>query len=35
MRAIIRDSFELRTYEPAGKADWIQAYARFRGILAA
>jgi rhamnulokinase len=36
MRRIIRDSFELRTYEPAGKAaDWKAAYGRFRQILEA
>jgi rhamnulokinase len=35
IRAIIRESFELRTYEPADTAAWDTAYARFRGILAA
>jgi rhamnulokinase len=35
IRAIIRESFELRTYEPADAAVWDTAYARFRGILAA
>jgi rhamnulokinase len=35
MRAIIRGSFELRTYEPADTAAWDAAYARFRGVLAA
>jgi rhamnulokinase len=35
IRAIIRDSFELRTYEPSGPGSWDPAYLRFRGILAA
>ncbi len=35
MRAIIRGSFELRTYEPADTAAWEAAYSRFRGVLAA
>ena len=35
IRAIIRGSFELRTYEPSGKASWDAAYARFRGLLPA
>ena len=35
MRAIIRESFELRTYEPADTAAWNAAYARFRDVLAA
>ena len=35
MRAIIRESFELRTYEPADTAAWDAAYARFRDVLAA
>jgi rhamnulokinase len=35
MRAIIRESFELRTYEPADTAAWDAAYARFRNVLAA
>ena len=35
MRAIIRESFELRTYEPADTAAWEATYARFRGVLAA
>ena len=34
IRAIIRDSFELRTYEPAGTAAWDRAKARFLEILA-
>ena len=33
MRAIIRESFELRTYEPADTAAWEAAYARFCEIL--
>jgi hypothetical protein len=35
MRAIIRESFELRTYEPTDTAAWDAAYARFRNVLAA
>jgi rhamnulokinase len=36
MRSIVRDSFEPRTYEPAGTAaDWDAAYVRFREILEA
>ena len=35
IRAIIRESFELRTYEPADTAAWNAAYARFRDVLAA
>ena len=36
LRTIIRDSFELLTYEPAGTAAaWDAAYGRFRQILAA
>ena len=35
MRAIIRESFELRTYEPADTAAWDAASARFRDVLAA
>jgi len=36
MRAIIRDSFELRTYTPSGtEAAWDAAYVRFRGLLEA
>ncbi len=35
IRDIVRDSFELRTYEPAGGAAWDAAYARFRGLAAA
>jgi rhamnulokinase len=35
MRAIIRESFELRTYEPADTATWDTAYARYRNVLAA
>jgi rhamnulokinase len=35
IRAIIRDSFELRTYAPSGLGAWDPAYLRFRGILAA
>lgn len=36
IRAIIRDSFELRTYEPGGTREgWEEAYARFRAILGA
>jgi rhamnulokinase len=36
MRAIIRDSFKLRTYRPGGTgADWEAAYSRFRQILEA
>ena len=35
MRAIIRASFELRTYEPADTAAWDAAYSRFRDVLAA
>lgn len=35
MRAIIRGSFALRTYEPADTAAWDAAYSRFRDILAA
>lgn len=33
MRAIIRESFELRTYEPEDTAAWDAAYVRFREIL--
>ncbi|MBE3126145.1 MAG: rhamnulokinase [Acidobacteria bacterium] len=33
IRAIIRESFELRTYEPASTAAWDAAYVRFREIL--
>jgi len=35
IRAIIRESFELRAYEPADTATWDAAYARFRDVLAA
>jgi rhamnulokinase len=35
IRAIIRGSFELRTYEPADTATWDTAYARFKDVLAA
>ncbi|TFG55010.1 MAG: hypothetical protein E4H35_06520 [Candidatus Aminicenantes bacterium] len=35
MRAIIRGSFELRTYQPTDTAAWDAAYARFREVLAA
>jgi len=35
MRATIRESFDLRTYEPAGTAVWEAAYGRFREILKA
>jgi len=36
MRAIIRESFELRTYAPSGsQAAWDAAYVRFRGLLEA
>jgi rhamnulokinase len=35
IRAIIRESFELRTYEPADTAAWDVAYARFRDVLTA
>jgi rhamnulokinase len=35
IRAIIRGSFELRTYEPEDTAAWDAAYARFREVLAA
>jgi rhamnulokinase len=36
MRAIIRASFELRTYAPSGsQAAWDAAYVRFRGLLEA
>jgi len=35
MRAIIRGSFELQTYEPADTAAWDAAYSRFRDVLAA
>jgi len=35
LRSIVRDSFELRTYEPAGAADWDEAYGRFKGVLEA
>ena len=34
IRTIIRDSFDLRTYEPAGIAAWDEAAARFRALLA-
>ena len=33
IRAIIRESFELRTYEPEDTAAWDAAYVRFREIL--
>ncbi len=35
MRAIIRGSFDLRTYEPADTEAWDAAYVRFRDVLAA
>ena len=36
MRAIVRASFELRTYEPGrARRDWDAAYARFREVLGA
>jgi rhamnulokinase len=35
MRAIIRESFALRTYEPADTAAWDAAYSNFRDVLAA
>jgi len=35
IRAIIRESFELRTYAPADTAAWDAAYARFRDVIAA
>jgi rhamnulokinase len=34
IRAIVRDSFEPRTFEPSGKAAWDAAYRRFREVLA-
>jgi rhamnulokinase len=33
IRAIIRESFDLRTYEPSGTAGWDQAYSGFLEIL--
>jgi rhamnulokinase len=35
MRAIIRGSFELKTYQPTDTAAWDAAYARFREVLTA
>jgi rhamnulokinase len=35
MRTIIRDSFDLRAYEPSATAVWEEAYSRFRQILGA
>jgi hypothetical protein len=33
MRAIIRESFEPRSYQPSGRVpDWEAAAARFRGL---
>ncbi|HPW18146.1 MAG TPA: rhamnulokinase family protein [Candidatus Aminicenantes bacterium] len=32
IRAVIRDSFDLRTYEPAGRAGWDLAYGRLRAL---
>ncbi len=33
IRAIIRNSIELKTYEPSGSGDWAQAYERFGTVL--
>jgi rhamnulokinase len=33
IRAIMRQSVELKTYAPSGRADWERAYERFGGIL--
>ncbi len=35
IRTIVRDSFDLTTYTPGGKASWDAAYARFRDLIAA
>ena len=35
IRAVVRRSFELATYEPSGKSAWDAAYAHFREIVAA
>jgi rhamnulokinase len=34
-RAIVRESFEVKTYTPGGGADWQKAYARFKDLLKA
>jgi hypothetical protein len=33
-RAVVADSFALKTYEPMGDGDWREARDRFRGIAA-
>jgi rhamnulokinase len=33
IRAIIRNSIELKTYEPSGSGDWERAYERFGSVL--
>lgn len=33
IRAVVRESFELRAFQPAGSSDWDQAYGRFLEIL--
>ena len=32
IRAIVRNSVNVRTYQPAGRADWDRAYERFRDV---
>jgi rhamnulokinase len=32
IRAIVRESVDIKAYEPAGSSDWDRAYARFRSI---
>jgi rhamnulokinase len=32
-RQIVRDSFDVKRYEPSGKAEWQTAYARFRELV--
>jgi hypothetical protein len=32
-RAVVRASFDVRTYEPRQGKQWVDAYARFRGVL--
>jgi hypothetical protein len=32
-RRIVRNSFDVATYEPAGEADWEEAYTHFLAVM--